>query len=111
IRARAGAKLGNSDDARQFASQAESLLASLEQKWGGDNYKSYVARPDVVDMRAQTHSASEKRGIPEHAAALLADEVQPRAGLLTDLVFSAFRVAVATRCNRSSSCAFDRSLL
>ncbi len=53
IQARASAQLRNAETARQFATQAEGILSSLEQKWGSDNYKSYVARPDVSDVHQQ----------------------------------------------------------
>jgi tetratricopeptide (TPR) repeat protein len=53
IQARASAKLGNAEDARRFAAEANGIFSSLEQKWGSDNYKSYVARPDVADVHQQ----------------------------------------------------------
>ena len=53
IQARATAKLGDAENARQFAARANDILASLEQKWGSDNYKTYVARPDVAELRLQ----------------------------------------------------------
>jgi nitrogen fixation protein FixH len=53
IQARASAKLANAENARRFAAEAEGILSSLEQKWGSDNYKSYVARPDVADVHQQ----------------------------------------------------------
>src|SRR6185436_11790224 len=77
IQARASARLGNAENARQLASQAENVLASLEQRWGSDNYKSYVARPDVVDMRAQARSARQNAGIPDLVAAVLPGEARP----------------------------------
>jgi serine/threonine protein kinase/Tfp pilus assembly protein PilF len=53
IQARASAKLANAANAQRFASEAKTILSSLEQKWGSDNYKSYVARPDVADAHQQ----------------------------------------------------------
>lgn len=53
IQARASAKLSDAENARQFAENAKGILSSLEQKWGSDNYKSYVARPDVADVYQQ----------------------------------------------------------
>jgi tetratricopeptide (TPR) repeat protein/tRNA A-37 threonylcarbamoyl transferase component Bud32 len=50
IQARASEKLGDKDNARQLASMAEAKLSSLEQKWGSDNYKSYLTRPDVEEL-------------------------------------------------------------
>jgi tetratricopeptide (TPR) repeat protein len=51
IQARATEKLGDKEKARQLAQQAESLLSSLEGVWGADNYKSYLARPDITELR------------------------------------------------------------
>jgi tetratricopeptide (TPR) repeat protein/predicted Ser/Thr protein kinase len=51
IQARAKDKLGDKEGARQLAQQAESLLSSLEGVWGTDNYKSYLARPDITELR------------------------------------------------------------
>ena len=51
IQARAKDELGDKEKARQLAQQAESLLASLEGVWGTDNYKSYLARPDITELR------------------------------------------------------------
>jgi tetratricopeptide (TPR) repeat protein len=53
IQARASAKLGNAENARRFSAEANGIVSSLEQKWGSDNYKSYVARPDVADVYQQ----------------------------------------------------------
>lgn len=39
--------------AREYATQAEKLLAGLQQKWGNENYQSYLARPDVQFQRDQ----------------------------------------------------------
>ena len=53
IQALASEKLGSKDSARQLASKAEEKLASLEQTWGSDNFKSYLTRPDVEDLHRQ----------------------------------------------------------
>lgn len=53
IQAQASEKLGDKDNARQLASMAEAKLSSLEQKWGSDNYKSYLTRPDVEELHRQ----------------------------------------------------------
>ena len=53
IQARAAARLGDPENARQFAAKSNDILSSLEQKWGSDNFKSYVARPDVKDLQLQ----------------------------------------------------------
>lgn len=39
--------------ARDYASQAEKILASLQQRWGNENYQSYLTRPDVQFQRNQ----------------------------------------------------------
>ena len=39
--------------ARDYASQADKILASLQQRWGNENYQSYLARPDVQFQRNQ----------------------------------------------------------
>ncbi len=53
VQARAKDKLGDKEGARQSAQQAESVLSSLEGVWGTDNYKSYLARPDIIELRRQ----------------------------------------------------------
>jgi hypothetical protein len=47
IAARARRHANDVVQAREYASQAEKLLAGLQQKWGNENYQSYLARPDV----------------------------------------------------------------
>jgi hypothetical protein len=39
--------------AREYAARAESLLSNLQQRWGGDNYNSYLNRADVQFSRKQ----------------------------------------------------------
>jgi len=53
MQARASDKLGDKEKARQLVVQANTTLASLEAVWGSDNYKSYLARPDVDELRRQ----------------------------------------------------------
>jgi serine/threonine protein kinase/Tfp pilus assembly protein PilF len=53
IQALASDKLGDKDKARQLASKADNIRATLEQPWGSDNYKSYLARPDVIEWIRQ----------------------------------------------------------
>ena len=53
IEARAAAKLGDKDRARQLAAQSANILAGLEQTFGGDNYKSYLARPDIQGLHVE----------------------------------------------------------
>lgn len=53
IAARASKKEGSLAQARDFASRAETLLAGLQQKFGADNYQTYLVRPDVQFSRNQ----------------------------------------------------------
>lgn len=53
IAARASKSLGDFEKARDYASHAEGLLSSLQQKWGADNYNTYLNRPDVRFYRKQ----------------------------------------------------------
>lgn len=45
--------LGRSDNSSEYAQKAAQLLASLQQKWDADNYKTYLSRPDIQDYRNQ----------------------------------------------------------
>lgn len=47
LAARAGKNAGQAQQAHDYASQAQSLLAGLEQRWGKENYQSYLSRPDI----------------------------------------------------------------
>ena len=38
---------GDTQQAREYASQAEALLVGLQQRWGNENYQSYLRRPDI----------------------------------------------------------------
>ncbi len=51
VQAIAAAKLGERERARKAESQADVVLAILEQQWGSENYKSYHTRTDVKVMR------------------------------------------------------------
>jgi len=53
LKARAIEKAGDKTGAHQIAPQAVAILATLEQEYGSDNYKSYLARPDVQEYRRQ----------------------------------------------------------
>jgi eukaryotic-like serine/threonine-protein kinase len=53
IAASATAKTGDMSKAHEYATRAESLLSSLEQQWGSDNYRSYLTRPDIQFSRKQ----------------------------------------------------------
>ena len=56
VAARAENLLGDSAKSRGDAEKASGLLASLEQKWDADNYKTYTSRPDIQDLRRQLAS-------------------------------------------------------
>jgi tetratricopeptide (TPR) repeat protein len=53
IAARAVELAGNKAAAQNYASQADSLCAGLEQKWGKEAYEGYLRRPDVQNYRNQ----------------------------------------------------------
>ncbi|HEY2975354.1 MAG TPA: tetratricopeptide repeat protein [Pyrinomonadaceae bacterium] len=53
IAARASRSAGDSQKASEYSSDAKALLAALQQKWGNDNYNSYLNRPDVKFSRKQ----------------------------------------------------------
>lgn len=47
IAARASQLTGEPAKANDYASRGSSLLSGLEQRWGPENYKSYLIRPDI----------------------------------------------------------------
>ena len=51
--ARAGSKIGDDNVARDRAKRSADLLAVLEQQWGVEHYRSYLARPDIFVFRNQ----------------------------------------------------------
>ena len=51
IAARASDLTGNNSAAVEYASQADSLCASLEQKWSKEAYDGYLRRPDIQTYR------------------------------------------------------------
>ncbi len=53
IAARASDLAGNNSAALGYASQADSLCASLEQKWSKEAYDGYLRRPDIQNYRNQ----------------------------------------------------------
>ena len=53
IAARASASVGDKSAARDYASQADSRCAGLEQKWGKEAYAGYLRRPDIQNYRNQ----------------------------------------------------------
>jgi serine/threonine protein kinase/tetratricopeptide (TPR) repeat protein len=44
---------GDGEKSRDFARRATQLLATLQQKWDADSYKTYLARPDIQDRGKQ----------------------------------------------------------
>ncbi len=53
VAAQAAQNLGDKSKAREYAMRAKDSLAKLEQQWGGDNFKSYLSRPDIQRFRKQ----------------------------------------------------------
>lgn len=53
IAAQARENLGDRNEAREFARRATNIYSALEQRWGGENYSSYVTRPDIQRFRKQ----------------------------------------------------------
>jgi hypothetical protein len=53
VAAQATQNLGDKTRAREYAMRARDSLSKLEQQWGGDNYKSYLGRPDIQRLRKQ----------------------------------------------------------
>jgi tetratricopeptide (TPR) repeat protein len=53
IAARSSRSNRDLQNALDYAARADKLLTSIEQQWGGDNYSSYLKRPDIQLFRAQ----------------------------------------------------------
>jgi hypothetical protein len=53
LAARAESTLSHAEKSREDAGKAGQLLATLEQKWDADSYKTYLSRPDIEDARSQ----------------------------------------------------------
>jgi tetratricopeptide (TPR) repeat protein/predicted Ser/Thr protein kinase len=51
IAARASQSAGQTQKALEYAARAESILGQLQQKWGSDNYNSYLNRRDIQFYR------------------------------------------------------------
>jgi tetratricopeptide (TPR) repeat protein/tRNA A-37 threonylcarbamoyl transferase component Bud32 len=47
ITAQAGQNLGDKNRAREYAMKAKDTLSKLEQRWGSENYRTYLSRPDI----------------------------------------------------------------
>jgi serine/threonine protein kinase/Tfp pilus assembly protein PilF len=53
IAARASESLADKTAARDYSQRAKDSLSKLEQRWGSENYKAYLSRPDVQRFRKQ----------------------------------------------------------
>jgi len=53
IAAQASENSGDKTKAREYATRAKDTLAKLEQRWGSEDYKSYLSRPDVQRFSRQ----------------------------------------------------------
>jgi tetratricopeptide (TPR) repeat protein len=49
----ASEQLGNTEKAGAYRAQASQVLSTLQQRWGTDNYNTYLMRPDVQRLRKQ----------------------------------------------------------
>jgi serine/threonine protein kinase/tetratricopeptide (TPR) repeat protein len=56
--AQARQNMGDKTKAREYAMRAQDVLSKLEQRWGGDNYKSYLSRSDIQRLRKQLDQLS-----------------------------------------------------
>jgi tetratricopeptide (TPR) repeat protein/tRNA A-37 threonylcarbamoyl transferase component Bud32 len=61
IAARASNLAGNKAAAQEYASQADSLCAGLEQKWGKEAYNGYLRRPDIQNYRNQVEQILKRK--------------------------------------------------
>jgi len=53
IAAQASQNLGDKTNAREYAMRARDTFSKLEQRWGSENYNTYLSRPDVQRSRKQ----------------------------------------------------------
>jgi uncharacterized protein HemY len=58
VAAQASQNLGDKSKSGEYAMRAKDLLSKLEQRWGSDNYKSYLSRPDIQRFRKQVDQLS-----------------------------------------------------
>ena len=56
--AQASQNTGDKNAAREYAMRARDTLSKLEQRWGGENYKTYLSRPDIQRFRKQLEQIS-----------------------------------------------------
>jgi len=47
IAGQASQTMGDKNRAREYAMRAKDTLTKLEQRWGSENYRSYLSRPDI----------------------------------------------------------------
>jgi ATP/maltotriose-dependent transcriptional regulator MalT len=53
IAARASQRAGDQQKAREYAVRAQALLTGHQQRWGENNYQTYLSRPDIQISRQQ----------------------------------------------------------
>lgn len=53
IAAQASENLDDKTNAREYARRAKDTFEKLEQRWGSEDYKSYLGRPDIQRLRKQ----------------------------------------------------------
>jgi tetratricopeptide (TPR) repeat protein len=53
LAAQANQNTGDKTKAREYAMRAKDTLSRLEQRWGSENYNSYLSRPDVQRLKKQ----------------------------------------------------------
>ena len=58
VAAQASQNLGDKIKAREYAMRARDLLSKLEQRWGSENYQSYLSRTDIQRLRKQLDQLS-----------------------------------------------------
>jgi hypothetical protein len=58
IAAKSSQNLGDKIAARAYALRAKDVLSKLEQRWGHENYQTYLSRPDIKRFRKQLDQLS-----------------------------------------------------
>lgn len=53
IAARAARLTGKPEQAREYATRAKEILSGLQQRWGSENYKTYLNRRDIQTFRKE----------------------------------------------------------
>ncbi len=53
IAAQASQNLGDRNQAREYAVRARDTFSKLEQRWGSENYRTYLSRTDIQRLRKQ----------------------------------------------------------